>query len=125
MKLLLDSHAYLWWLADDARLGTGAREAIAAPGSVVFVSAITIWELTIKAGLGRLELDDADLVTEIAANHFLELPVSAAHASAAGALPHHHDAPFDRMLVAQARHEGLTCVTRDPAFAAYEVSTLW
>ena len=125
MKLLLDSHAYLWWLLDDRRLPGPARTAIADPESLLHVSAATIWELSIKAALGRLELRGCDLVAEIAANGFVELPLRAAHARAAGALPRHHDDPFDRALIAQALAHGLTCVTRDPVFTTYGVRTLW
>ncbi len=122
MRLLLDSHAYLWWLADDARLTERARAAIRDSRSIVHVSAATIWELTIKAALGRLDTGGADLTDEIAANGFVELPITARHAAKAGALPRHHDDPFDRMLIAQARSEELVLVTRDDAFGAYEVA---
>ncbi len=125
MKLLLDSHAFLWWLADDSRLSRGAREAIADPGNAVLVSAATIWELGIKRAFHRLDVGDADLVAEIEANRFGELSVQARHAAAAAALPPHHSDPFDRMLVAQARLDGLVCVTADAAFAAYDVPTIW
>ncbi len=122
MRLLLDSHAYLWWLANDARLPAAARAAIADSRSIVHVSAATIWELAIKAALGRLDTGGADLTDEIAANGFVELPITARHASEAGALPRHHDDPFDRMLIAQALSEELVLVTRDRAFRAYEVA---
>lgn len=125
MKLLLDSHAYLWWLLGDERLGSEARDAIADETSVVYVSAATIWELGIKAALGRLDLGGADLVEEIAINDFSELAMSAAHAARAAALPRHHDDPFDRMLIAQAILAGLTCVSRDAHFARYNVPLLW
>ena len=124
MKLLLDSHAFLWWLAEDPKLGAEARQAVAAPSSVIHVSAATVWELSIKAALGKLDLDGADLVEEIEENDFLELPMTARHSLAAAALPRHHEDPFDRMLIAQARIEGLTIVTRDSAFRQYGVSIL-
>lgn len=124
MKLLLDSHAFLWWLAEDPKLSAGARQAVADPSSTVLVSAATVWELSIKASLGKLELDGADLVEEIEENDFVELPMSARHALAAAILPRHHDDPFDRMLIAQAQIEGLTIVTRDPAFDAYGVALM-
>jgi PIN domain nuclease of toxin-antitoxin system len=124
VRLLLDTHALLWWLADDPRLSRGAREAIVDPDALVHVSAVSVWECAIKATLGKLDLGGADLVDEIPANGFLELPVSARDAWDAGALPRHHDDPFDRMLVAQARREELVLVTRDAAFVAYGVSTL-
>lgn len=125
MRLLLDSHAYLWWLGGSSELSPRARAAIADPANVVVVSAATIWEIEIKRALGRLEAGDADLVAEIEANRFAELAVSAGHAAAAARLPRHHDDPFDRMLVAQSRMESLVCVTRDPAFDAYGVPCLW
>ena len=125
MRLLLDAHTFLWWLADDDALAAAARSAIADPDSVVFVSAATIWEIAIKANLGRIDVGDADLIDEIVVNVFVELPITARHARVAGSLPRHHDDPFDRMLVAQAQLEGLTCVTRDAAFARYDVAVLW
>ncbi|HYL05115.1 MAG TPA: type II toxin-antitoxin system VapC family toxin [Thermoanaerobaculia bacterium] len=124
MKLLLDSHAFLWWLAGDRKLSAASRQAVADPASIVYVSAATIWELSLKAALGKLDLDGADLVEEIAENAFVELPMTARHSLAAAYLPRHHEDPFDRMLIAQARIEGLTLVTKDLAFRAYEVSIL-
>jgi PIN domain nuclease of toxin-antitoxin system len=124
VKLLLDSHAFLWWLAENPKLSSGARQAVADPSSIVHVSAATLWELSIKASLGKLDLDGADLVEEIGENDFVELPMTARHSFAAAILPRHHDDPFDRMLVAQAQAEGLTVVTRDPAFRAYGVAVL-
>jgi PIN domain nuclease of toxin-antitoxin system len=124
VKLLLDSHAFLWWLAEDPKLKAEARQAVADPASVVHVSAATVWELSMKAAIGKLDLDGADLAEEIEANDFVELPITARHSLAAGTLPRHHDDPFDRMLIAQAQIEGLTIVTRDPAFRAYGVSLL-
>ena len=124
MKLLLDSHAFLWWLTEDPKLKAEARQAVADPASVVYVSAATVWELSIKAALGKLDLDGADLAEEIEANDFVELPVTARHSLAAAALPRHHEDPFDRMLIAQAQIEDLTIVTRDPAFRAYGIALL-
>jgi PIN domain nuclease of toxin-antitoxin system len=124
VRLLLDSHAFLWWLAEDPKLGAGARQAVADPSSIVHVSAATVWELSIKTALGKLDLDGAYLVEEIEENGFVELPMTARHSLAAATLPRHHDDPFDRMLIAQARIEGLTIITRDPAFRDYEVGLL-
>ena len=125
MKLLLDSHAFLWWLTDAPELSPSARAALADPANVVLVSAVTTWEIEIKRALGRLEAGSAELVAEIEANRFAQLPVWARHAEAAARLPRHHDDPFDRMLIAQAQVEGLVCVTRDPAFQAYGIPCLW
>lgn len=124
MRLLLDTHAYLWWLDDDPQLRPAARAAIEAPQSVVHVSAASIWEIAIKAQLGRIGLRNADLTAEITANGFVELPIRAHHGQRAGALPRHHDDPFDRMLIAQAEIERLLLVTRDRRLRAYGVELL-
>jgi PIN domain nuclease of toxin-antitoxin system len=124
VRLLLDTHAYLWWLADDPQLRPAARAAIEAPQSVVHVSAASIWEIAVKAQLGRIGLRNADLTAEIDANGFVELPIRAHHAQRAGALPRHHDDPFDRMLIAQAEIERLLLVTRDRRLRAYGVELL-
>ncbi len=123
MRLLLDTHALLWWLAGGDELTAAAHEAIAASGSVVHVSAASAWEMSIKRAKGRLD-SPTDLVDAMAANGFAELAIHVAHAELAGALPPHHADPFDRLLIAQARIEGLTIVTRDPAFEAYGVPLL-
>ncbi len=125
MKLLLDTHVYLWWLLEDRRLIRKVHQTISSRRTTVYVSAVNIWEATIKAGLGRLELQGQDLTTEIVANGFVELPVSAQHAQAVGQLPLHHRDPFDRLLIAQAHCEGLTMVTHDTALAPYGIAVLW
>ncbi len=125
LKVLLDTHAYLWWLADDRRLSDDARRLLADPRTVAYVSAASIWEIAIKVKLGRLDLRGASSladVTEIAASDFAELPIRSRHAAAAGALPRHHDDPFDRMLVAQAQDEELVLLTRDAKLRAYDVT---
>ncbi len=119
MKLLLDTHALLWWLSDSSLAGE-ARKAIAAPGNSVFVSAANMWEISIKQALGKLTVG-ADLLDHIANTGFEQLPITLEHAIAAGALPGRHKDPFDRMLIAQAQVEGLTIVTRDNRFRLYEV----
>jgi PIN domain nuclease of toxin-antitoxin system len=122
VRLLLDTHALLWWLDDDARLDRAAADAI-AEAEFVAVSAASAWEIGIKQSIGKLAGPD-DLRAELATNGFAELPVSVTHALAAGALPPHHSDPFDRMLVAQARLEGLTLVTRDDRLADYGIAHL-
>jgi PIN domain nuclease of toxin-antitoxin system len=124
VRLLLDTHAFLWWVLDDRRLGGKARTAIADPVAVVHVSAASCWEMAIKAALGRLALADVDIEAEIPANGFVELPITAGHAFRAGALPRHHADPFDRMLVAQALVEELVLVTHDPLLGRYGVPLL-
>lgn len=122
-RLLLDTHAFLWWLADDPRLGGKVRGIIADPANEVFVSAATGWEIAIKAALGKLELPGPlDAVVE--EEGFTHLPITFFHGEQAGSLPPHHRDPFDRMLVAQAQAEGLTVVTADSDFAAYGIRTL-
>lgn len=123
MKLLLDTHVLLWWLAADPSLSARARAAIGAPRASVFVSAASAWEISIKRALGKLDAPD-DLAEQLSAHRFEPLSISVAHASAAGALPEHHADPFDRMLVAQAEAEDLTIVTRDKRFQLYGVTTL-
>ena len=122
MRLLLDSHVVLWWLAGD-RLTDEATEHIGDGSTFVAVSAATVWELSIKRAIGKLELDGSivDLVEDSA---FEALAITGEHAERAGALPDHHRDPFDRLLIAHAQLEGLTLVTRDRAFAAYDVDVL-
>jgi PIN domain nuclease of toxin-antitoxin system len=124
LKLLLDTHAYVWWLSDNPKLSAAAKTAISSEEARVFVSAATVWELAIKTRLGKITLD-GDPVAEIEANGFFELPITARHAQQAGGLPRHHEDPFDRMLIAQAQSEGLTLVSRDEVFESYEVPLLW
>jgi PIN domain nuclease of toxin-antitoxin system len=122
VRLLLDTHALLWWL-DDEGLTTQARDAIADPANLVVVSAASAWEISIKKALGKLAAPD-DLAQQVLAGGFLPLPVSIAHGVAAGQLARHHEDPFDRMLIAQAYAEGLTIVTRDKRFDVYGVALL-
>lgn len=122
MRLLLDTNALLWWLADED-LTTRAREAIADPVNLVTVSAVSAWEISIKKALGKLAAPD-DLEQQVLSGGFEPLPITIAHGIAAGQLPRHHEDPFDRMLIAQAVAEGLTIVTRDKRFGDYEVALL-
>ncbi len=124
MRLLLDTNVFLWWMEGSERLTEAWRTAIADKRSTVHVSAATIWEISIKQALGRVDLGGSDLVAEIDASGFVELPVTAKHAWRAGTLPTHHNDPFDRMLVAQAELEGLTLATSDEFLSAYGVSML-
>lgn len=123
MRLLLDTHVLLWWLADDSQLGDEARAAIADGDTLVAVSAASAWEIAIKQQRGKLDAPD-DLVARLEQHRFEPLAVTFAHALRAGALDRLHDDPFDRMLVAQAELEGLTVVTRNPSIARYGVPVL-
>lgn len=123
MRLLLDTHAWLWWLSDPDQLDPATAAHIASPEHLVAVSAASVWEVVIKRARGRLRFD-GDPVAVVTDSGFEALAISLVHAARAGDLPPHHRDPFDRMLVAQAAIEGLTIVTRDPAFEAYEVPLL-
>lgn len=124
MRLLLDTHILLWWLADDATLSPQLRSVIEDPASEVFVSAATAWEIAIKRAIGKLDFPMERLSESLAESGFTPLAIQVPHAILAGALPRHHADPFDRMLVAQARHEGLTIVTVDPQIRNYAVAVL-
>jgi len=123
VKVLLDTHALLWWLAEDETLSIKARQVIASPKTTVYVSAASAWEIAIKKAIGKLQAPD-DLVAALSANRFQHLPVTIEHALYAGALPRHHDDPFDRMLVAQALLEKLTIITRDKSIPAYNPAVI-
>jgi len=122
-RLLLDTHVFLWWLADSPQLGDTVRQAIGDERNDVFVSAATGWEIAIKRAAGKLEAPD-NLDALVEEGGFSHLPVTFFHGEQAGALPMHHRDPFDRMLVAQAQAEGLVIVTRDPWIPKYGVRTL-
>lgn len=122
MRLLLDTHALLWWLADEG-LTDQAREAVADEANLVMVSAVSAWEISIKKALGKLAAPD-DLERQVDDGGFTPLQITIRHGIAAGELPRHHDDPFDRMLIAQAVAEGLTIVTHDKRFADYNVAIL-
>ncbi len=117
MRLLLDTHIVLWWLADSPRLTPRSRKLIVR-NEEVFVSAATAWEIAIKKSLGKLQAPE-NLEAALAASRFHELAISVRHALAAGALARHHDDPFDRLLVAQAHSENMTLLTSDSRLEAY------
>ncbi|GIH74406.1 type II toxin-antitoxin system VapC family toxin [Planobispora longispora] len=117
MRLLLDTHVILWWLSDDETLSDEIKDLIDTEIDV-FVSAATIWEVGIKQALGKLA--PADLPERILDSELRELPMTPAHALTAARLPPLHRDPFDRMLIAQARCEGLTLVTRDGEIQKYD-----
>jgi PIN domain nuclease of toxin-antitoxin system len=127
LKLLLDTHALLWWLLDDAELPPSARRAIER-ADVVRVSAASIWEVAIKQRLGKLPelaLAVAELPGLVRQSGFVPLAIDERHAAAVASLPLHHRDPFDHLLIAQAQIEQLTLVSRDPQLTAYGVATCW
>ena len=128
MKLLLDTHAFLWWLVGDRRLSTRSRRAIADEHNAVWVSALSAWEIALKARMGRLPGAMAvaqDVAGAIIGQEFTALDLTVAHAQRAGDLPLTHRDPFDRLLAAQAIHEGLHFVSNDAAFDRLGVARYW
>ena len=128
MKLLLDTHALIWWHEDNAKLSRAAFEAIRDPDNAVFLSVVNAWEMQIKTQLGKLSVANSvpDVIrSEIEGNGFRVLPVTLDYVYDLDARPFHHKDPFDRLLIAQARHEGLTLVSSDKPIRAYDVKTLW
>jgi PIN domain nuclease of toxin-antitoxin system len=128
VRLLLDTHALIWWLAADNALSSPARSAIADPANDVFVSAASAWEIATKHRIGKLPgaaLLAADIAGFVAAQGFNELPVSIRHGQIAGNLPRIHKDPFDRMLIAQAVTDDMTLVSNEALFGAYGVARLW
>ena len=118
MRLLLDTHIYLWWLQDHPKLPRSAKAKIIA-ASEVYISSASIWEASIKAGIGRLDVDVNALVAEITGSGFQELPITAKHAAMVMQLPDIHQDPFDRILIAQAVCEPLRFLTRDKILTGY------
>ncbi len=128
MKLLLDTHTFLWWITDDPQLSTKARELIGDGHNILYWSAASSWEVSIKYALGRMPLPEAPeqfLPAEIEKNRLESLPIIDAHAFQAGQLPHHHRDPFDRMLVAQAQVESLALLSNDRQLNHYDVVIRW
>ena len=124
MKLLLDTHAALWWLGDDDRLGPVSADLLDDASNDVLLSAATVWEVAIKRSLGKLKAPDGFASTLIGAGAN-PLPVTIAHAEAVEALAWHHRDPFDRMLVAQSAIEQAVLISNDPALLPYGVALVW
>lgn len=125
MRLLLDTHAFLWALGAPQRIPGWIRTAIEDGENEVFVSAASAWEIAIKQSLGKLPLSREDLLGALHRSGLTELPITLEHARGTRSLPLHHRDPFDRMLVSQAQIEGLSLVSRDPAVRQYQVTVLW
>ena len=123
MKLLLDTHVFLWWRLGSSKVRKEAREAIAS-ADVVWISAVSGWEAAIKQSLGKLTLTHA-FADMVEASAFMELPLTLRHVDALARLPRVHPDPFDRMLIAQAQAESATLVTHDEQFRAYAVPVIW
>jgi PIN domain nuclease of toxin-antitoxin system len=124
VRLLLDTHAALWLLADDPRLSKRAVTLVTDPRNDVILSAVVVWEVAIKRSLGKLDAPDgfADMLVDAGAD---PLPINLDHAHAVRELPWHHRDPFDRLLVAQAQHERVSILSGDERLAAYGVRVAW
>lgn len=128
MRILLDTHAFLWWAVDDPRLGAKAAEHIRDPDNAVLLSAASGWEIATKHRLGKLPQAKTivrDLPGVLERGRIETLPITLAHALAAGSLGGRHRDPFDRMLIAQSRSESIPVVTSDSVFRSYRVKTIW
>jgi PIN domain nuclease of toxin-antitoxin system len=128
VRLLLDTHAFLWWVGASRRLSRKARSAIGSGRNECLVSMATAWEIAIKVSLGSLRVEgalDRFLPEQMAANGFQPLAIDVRHATRVATLPFHHRDPFDRLLVAQALEEDLAVVTADPVFARYGIRRVW
>ncbi|HYQ77123.1 type II toxin-antitoxin system VapC family toxin [Cellulomonas sp.] len=123
MRLLLDTHVVLWWLADDPQLGARHRELIADPGNDVHFSAVSVAEIAIKSSLGKLTAP-ADVVTPLVDDGIAPVPFTPEHAAALRGLPWHHRDPFDRMLACQAQVEDLVLATVDARLGEYDIRTV-
>ena len=128
MRLLLDTHAFLWWITDDPSLSNAARAAIANGKSQCFLSVASCWEMAIKSSIGKLRLTkpvERFIPEELAANDFQLLAMDFKHAAKVETLPFHHRDPFDRLLVAQSLTEKMTLLSADAVLSEYGVKRLW
>ena len=123
MNLLLDTHVLIWALENNSTLSEQARVAIIGSQNLIYVSAVSIWEISIKKAIGKLNAPD-NLIEEIDLHRFLPLAINFKHAELAGKLPHIHKDPFDRLLIAQAIIENLILITRDDFISQYDVQLL-
>ena len=124
MRLILDTHAALWWLSGDSRFGATAEAEITDSSNQILLSAAVVWEVVLKRSLGKLEAPD-DLAATLLAGGAEPLPIGPEHAAAVETLPWHHRDPFDRLLIGQAIVERAALVSHDGAFSAYDVRVVW
>jgi PIN domain nuclease of toxin-antitoxin system len=124
VKLLLDTHALLWWLSDDSRLGNAAKEHIADAANDILVSAVSLWEILVKVRVGKLVADIEEILAELETQGFILLPIAPTHLVVLAGLPMHHRDPFDHLLIAQAIAEGATFLSEDGFTPQYLVQYL-
>lgn len=128
LRLLLDTHTFLWWINDDPELSETARQVISNADNECFLSVASCWEMAIKSSLGKLSLSkpvDRFVFDQITENGFLMLNIELRHAAKVESLPFHHRDPFDRLLIGQAISDKLTIVTADSMFSRYGVELIW
>lgn len=127
MKLLLDTHALIWYITDNSQLPGTTRQLIEMPENSCYVSVATYWEMAIKNSLGRLafKASIATIFNIVEQSGFEILPIHVPHILKATSIPFHHDDPFDRMIIGQAMVDGLSIVTKDRKFPLYDVNVLW
>ena len=128
MRVLLDTHAFLWWVWDAPELSAKARKCIANPDNECLLSLASVWEIAIKSSLGKLKIDrslDQFIPEQLSANGFKPLEIGFRHIVQLNTMPFHHKDPFDRLLAAQAREEKLHIVSADPVFTQYDVKRIW
>ena len=128
MKVLLDTHALIWWITDDERLSSHARSIISNGDNELLLSSASGWEIVAKARLGRIHLPgkpEAFIAEQLSLNSIQSLPIYMSHALHVYNLPFHHRDPFDRMIIAQAQLEDLPILTMDPQIEKYEIKVIW
>ena len=128
MRLLLDTHTFLWWVEDAPYLSKKARQALANPDNECLLSLVSCWEMAIKLSLGKLKLAgviERFIPEQLAANGFRQLAIDFRHVARVATLPFHHRDPFDRLLAAQAKEEKLAIVSADAVFQKYGVKRIW
>ena len=124
MRVLLDTHTLLWWLTDDDRLGSQARDLIADPGNDVLVSMVSLWEIAVKMRVGKLEADMEDILKAVDRDKFMLLDINPTHLLTLARLPMHHRDPFDHLLIAQAITEDATFISEDQILSKYSSRTV-
>ncbi|MEA5256424.1 type II toxin-antitoxin system VapC family toxin [Arcicella aquatica] len=127
MKLLLDTHTFIWFVENDLNLPGKLKTEIENPVNEIYISVVSLWEIAVKVSLGKLAMtiDIPKLIIKIEECGFFTLPILAEHIVCVSSLPFHHREPFDRMLIAQTLCEKMTIVSRDGSFSEYHVDLLW
>jgi PIN domain nuclease of toxin-antitoxin system len=128
MNVLLDTHAFLWWVIDDSQLSNTAKATIADPSNIIYLSAVSAWEIIIKERTGKLSLPEPPetyIPSRLVSNQFASLTVQMQHVLQIASLPDHHRDPFDRLLIAQSQIEQIPILTVDHMIGQYPVKVIW